>query len=126
MDHSELPSISDVERIASVEDPVLRNLQITQCYFEISRAFQTTISPGANWCTFATWASKQAGRTIRREDLVGHFQDQFQHSPELHAAVGALVRAVGSLGIHWDIPVLERRIVAVLDPSSAFHAPAMP
>jgi hypothetical protein len=23
----------------------------------------------ANWCTFATWASKQAGQTIRKEDL---------------------------------------------------------
>jgi hypothetical protein len=24
----------------------------------------------ANWCTFATWASKQAGQSIRREDLL--------------------------------------------------------
>src|SRR4051812_50188242 len=24
---------------------------------------------GANWCTYATWASRQAGSTIRGEDL---------------------------------------------------------
>jgi len=29
----------------------------------------TRCSPGANWCTFATWASRQAGQTIRQEDL---------------------------------------------------------
>ena len=27
---------------------------------------------GANWCTYATWASRQAGRTIRGEDLLEH------------------------------------------------------
>ena len=29
---------------------------------------------GANWCTFATWASRQAGRTIRGEDLLYRLQ----------------------------------------------------
>jgi hypothetical protein len=120
MAHLEHPSIADVERIASVADPVVRNLLITQCYFEISRAFRARIRPGANWCTFATWASKQAGRTVRREDLVGHFQDLFQHSPELQASVGALVRAVGALGIQWEVPVVERRIMAVVNPETAF------
>lgn len=120
MNHLAYPSIPDVERIANVEDPIVRNLQITQCYFEISRAFRAMVSPGANWCTFATWASKQAGQTIRREDLAGHFQDLFQHSPELQSAVRGLVRAAGALQVHWDIPVLERRIAALLDPSAAF------
>ena len=31
---------------------------------------------GANWCTFATWASRQAGRTIRGEDAIGYLQDR--------------------------------------------------
>src|SRR5687768_14211105 len=30
------------------------------------------IGEGANWCTYATWASRQAGRTIRGEDLLEH------------------------------------------------------
>ena len=29
----------------------------------------------ANWCTFATWASRQAGRTIRGEDAIGFIQE---------------------------------------------------
>src|ERR671919_1377411 len=64
------PTVAEVERIAALTDPVVRNLQITQCYCELSRAFAARTGGGpANWCTFATWASKQAGQTIRREDL---------------------------------------------------------
>jgi hypothetical protein len=66
---SVLPTRGDVERIASHADPVLRNLQITQCYHELSAAFAARLGGCANWSTFATWASKQAGLTIRKEDL---------------------------------------------------------
>ena len=68
------PTVAAVERIAALDDPVVRNLQITQCYSELSRAFAARIDGGpANWCTFATWASKQAGQTIRGEDLARAF-----------------------------------------------------
>ena len=50
-------------------EPVVRNLRITQCYHALSAAVAERISPGANWCTFATWASRQAGQTIRGEDF---------------------------------------------------------
>lgn len=63
------PTIDDVDRIANLKDPVMRNLQITQCYSELSRAFASRTGFSANWCTFATWASKQAGQSIRKEDL---------------------------------------------------------
>ncbi len=63
------PSPADVERIRGNADPVLRNLQITQCYHELSAALAQWTGPAANWCTFATWASRQAGQTIRKEDL---------------------------------------------------------
>ncbi|HYI96857.1 MAG TPA: hypothetical protein VEX68_25165, partial [Bryobacteraceae bacterium] len=33
-------------------------------------AFAARSGPGANWCTYATWASRQAGCTIRGEDLI--------------------------------------------------------
>jgi hypothetical protein len=58
-----------VDGIAAIGDPVVRNLRITQCYHELSHAIRTCVSPGANWCTFATWASRQAGQTIRGEDF---------------------------------------------------------
>lgn len=63
------PSIQSVDTIATHPNPVLRNLQITQCYYELSQAMTRRTGACANWCTFATWASKQAGQTIRKEDL---------------------------------------------------------
>ncbi|MES2880591.1 MAG: hypothetical protein V4676_00485, partial [Bacteroidota bacterium] len=63
------PTVTDVKTIAAITNPVLRNLQITQCYAELSTAFAQRTGPFANWCSYATWASKQAGQTIRTEDL---------------------------------------------------------
>jgi hypothetical protein len=63
------PSEADVARIAAIANPVVRNLEITDCYARLSRACAARTGPRANWCTFATWASRQAGRTIRSEDL---------------------------------------------------------
>ncbi|HSL70052.1 MAG TPA: hypothetical protein VK864_07395, partial [Longimicrobiales bacterium] len=58
-----------VRTIALLPDPVERNLRITQCYYELSKTIAARTAGGANWCTFATWASRQAGQSIRREDL---------------------------------------------------------
>jgi hypothetical protein len=68
------PSVADVDRIATLTDPVVRNLQITQCYQELSLAISARTGHHANWCTFAVWASKQAGQTIRKEDLARAFE----------------------------------------------------
>ena len=62
------PTVADVERIAALADPVVRNLQITQ-FAELSTAFASPDRAGANWCTFATWASRQAARRSTKEDL---------------------------------------------------------
>ena len=64
-----VPSVRDVDAIVACPDPVLRNLRITQAYHALSTAVARRLGPGANWCTFATWASKQAGQTIRGDDL---------------------------------------------------------
>ena len=40
-------TVADVERIAALSDPVVRNLQITQCYCELSRAFAARTGGGA-------------------------------------------------------------------------------
>ncbi|HWQ04453.1 MAG TPA: hypothetical protein VN452_03780 [Longilinea sp.] len=63
------PTIAEVERIINIPDAVLRNLQITLCYHDLSAVLASQTGALANWCTFATWASKQAGQTIRKEDL---------------------------------------------------------
>jgi len=62
-------TLSEIESIAALRDPVLRNLRITHCYAELSNSFAAYLPNAANWCTYATWASRQAGRSIRAEDL---------------------------------------------------------
>ena len=66
------PDVNDVERIAAIANPVIRNLEITYCYSRLAAAFAARGGAGANWCTYATWASRQAGGTIRGEDLFEH------------------------------------------------------
>lgn len=89
------PTPDDVARIAALEDPSARNLQITQCYADLSRGLAAQVEGEANWCTFATWASRQAGQTIRKEDLTVAFERLLGDSPEagwLIARFGALAR----------------------------------
>jgi hypothetical protein len=64
------PTIAEVRTICKIDDALVRNLRITECYHRLSLAFSERTGPGANWCTFATWASRQAGSTIRGEDLI--------------------------------------------------------
>jgi hypothetical protein len=57
-----------------MRSPVIRNLEITHAYGQLAADMARRTGQGANWCSFATWASRQAGRTIRGEDLIGHVQ----------------------------------------------------
>ena len=59
-------------RISAIRSPVLRNLEITYAYSLLAAQMETD---AANWCTYATWASRQAGRTIRGEDAIGFIQE---------------------------------------------------
>jgi len=65
--------VEDVRRVAAIANPVIRNLEITHCYSRLAAAFAAHRDEGANWCTYATWASRQAGRTIRGEDMLEQF-----------------------------------------------------
>ncbi len=69
------PDTAEVKAIVAVEDAVIRNLRITECYAQLSAAMRAQVGEGANWCTFATWASRQAGCTIRGEDLGDRLSD---------------------------------------------------
>lgn len=63
-------AVLDIDRICALQDAVLRNLLITQRYADLSHGLRTTIdSSNANWSTFATWASKTAGQSIRGEEV---------------------------------------------------------
>ena len=73
---SAAPDVAEVRRIAAIRGPVLRNLEITYCYSRLAAAVAARTGQGANWCTFATWASRQAGATIRGEDALGLLRDR--------------------------------------------------
>lgn len=92
-----IPTLAQVEAIAALNDPALRNLQITQCYQELSAGLLARTGGNANWCTFATWASKQAGQTIRREDLKRVLEGLLQTSPGPSLAVNDLAVTVRRL-----------------------------
>lgn len=63
-------TLADIARILADADPVRRNLWITYRYYELSRGVAGVVDDrNVNWSTFATWASKTVGRSIRSEDL---------------------------------------------------------
>lgn len=64
------PTVAEVRLISRIDEAIIRNLRITDCYYRLSTSFGERVGSGANWCTFATWASRQAGCTIRGEDAV--------------------------------------------------------
>jgi len=94
-----VPTPADIERIAQIGHPVVRNLQITACYQDLSLALATRTGKTANWCTFATWASRQAGQSIRGEDLRRKLQAVLHIDTRMQSIVillGALARERGT------------------------------
>lgn len=100
------PNVDELRGIAAMPDPAARNLRITHAYFQLSAATAERLPGGANWCTFAAWASRQAGQSIRREDLMVALTAGLQRDPaigrilgvagrgELLSATGAVLREI--------------------------------
>jgi len=111
------PSVAEIDATAAVPDPVLRNLRITAAYAQLSRAFAAWLPGGANWCTFATWASRQAGTTIRKEDIAhvvaDHLRARFAERPVLrhaHRVLGVSVERLSALAgeVTQGLPGVDR------------------
>ncbi|GAA3846314.1 hypothetical protein GCM10022243_10610 [Saccharothrix violaceirubra] len=122
------PTVGQVGLIAAWPDPVVRNLRITYCYHELSRSVAAWTGGSSNWCTYAVWASKQIGQTIRQEDLTRAVERLMAASPETAALVAAvregLRRAVPGHRLE-DTEKLVRDVVlavARLDAASAAGA----
>jgi hypothetical protein len=115
-----VPKVDEVDRIVRLNDPIVRNLQITQCYYEISQSVARFSGHSANWCTFATWASKQAGQTIRTEDLVRAFEERFYLSNEISALLENIVNDLSRLGARLEAHILKGAILRALNPAAAF------
>lgn len=88
--------LEDLNRIAKLGNPVIRNLLITQRYHDLSHELATVLGPSnANWSTFATWASKTAGLSIREQEVPLEFTQFLQQEAQLAARLEHFYRALG-------------------------------
>src|SRR5919197_870820 len=110
----------EVARIAARTDPVIRNLQITECYSRLAAAVADG-RPGANWFTFATWASRQAGSTIRGEDMLDLLQRELGRDAELLHPIASLWRALLRRGLLNRTSRLGRVLWSLHTPFDAFE-----
>ncbi|SDG26892.1 hypothetical protein [Chitinophaga filiformis] len=103
------PSMADIRRIALINNPVLRNVLITQSYYELSEIIMSRTGAVANWCTFATWASRQAGQSIRKEDLQRTLEARVDI--KLLKEFQALIAIASEMGIGSSISVRLHALV---------------
>jgi hypothetical protein len=115
------PDASEVRRIAAIANPVLRNLEITHCYSRLAAAFAARSGGGANWCTYATWASRQAGRTIRGEDLLEHLGRRLGERRWLLHPFASLWRALLRRGLFQRDTRIGRFTAELHTPFDAFE-----
>lgn len=62
-----------IDAAVRAPDPAHANLLITQVHHDLGLALRDWLGPGtgANFHAWATWGSREAGRTIRRDDVPG-------------------------------------------------------
>lgn len=112
-------TLADIERITREADPVLRNLQITQRYHDLSRALLPAGGPGsANWSTFATWASKTAGQSIRGEEVPRELLRALAAEAQFEATLDRLLRSVGLGFMRVDLDLFDVARAAVAEISA--------
>jgi hypothetical protein len=116
-----VPSADEVWRIAGISNPIIRNLEITHCYSRLAKAFAARSGEGANWCTYATWASRQAGRTIRGENLLEHFGHKLGDSRWLLHPIATLWRRLLRRGLFQRETRIGRLTAALHTPFDAFE-----
>jgi hypothetical protein len=112
---------ADVQRIAAIENPVIRNLEITYSYSRLAAAFAERTGKAANWCTYATWASRQAGETIRGEDLREHLERRLWEGRWLLHPVATLGRRLLKRGLFQPETRLGRLTAELHTPFDAFE-----
>jgi len=102
----------DVRRVVALDDqPVLRNLFITQGYHDVSEAIRArTGGADINWCTLGTWASKTAGAFIRDEEVPAVFRRLLEAPGPFQVAFDGLQRAL-SLGTGANLFEVARAIL---------------
>jgi hypothetical protein len=116
---------TDLADIAGMGDAVIRNLLITQRYHDLSRCLHEAIGgDDANWPTFATWASKTAGESIRGDEAPEFVRDLVERGTrhEQHDLLAAAVHRLvpGFVIEHTAIGAAAR--IALADVSTQIAA----
>jgi hypothetical protein len=112
------PTAEEVLRTAAIQDPVLRNLSITLGYHRLSAAMARVHLGRLNWCTFATWASRQAGRTIRGEDLRAGLEAALDQAG-LRTALEQVGFALRESGIDRKLNTVRTAVLQAVDYDAA-------
>jgi hypothetical protein len=115
------PGTAEIRRIAAIANPVLRNLEITEAYSRLAAAVAQRSYPCSNWCTFATWASRQAGRTVRGEDLLEELERELGRDAELLHPVATAWRRLVRRGLFQPDTRLGRAMRGLHTPFDAFE-----
>lgn len=110
-----IPTADDVARTALVQDMSERNRQVTDGYYLFSQRFRQALGDEATWPTLATWASAQAGRTIRKEDLLRELERRLGDSEAVRRLVDGPVKLAASYVLRsvLDLNPFERSSQAV-------------
>jgi hypothetical protein len=116
-----VPTEQNVAHIAAIQDRVIRNLEITACYAQLATAMRARLGAGADWCTFATWASRQAGSTIRGEDLHERLARRLGRHARLLEPLQSIYRALLRKGLFNPESRLGRAVAAIHTPFDAFE-----
>jgi hypothetical protein len=115
------PTPTEVTEIVALQDRLVRNLRITDCYARLSSSVRALNGDGANWCTFATWASKQAGCTIRGEDLGDRLCDFARQGWLFRHPARSLWRTLLRRGLFDSRSRVGRLVHAINTPFDAFE-----
>ena len=75
----------------------------------------------ANWCTFATWASKQAGQTIRGEDLLDRIEAHSRSDAQLLHPIRSFWSWLVRRGLFSPETRIGRIVHAIHSPFDAFE-----
>lgn len=114
-------SQQEVATIADLGDPILRNYRITESYHQLSRLVAQRTGAAANWCTFATWASRQAGQTIRKEDLLQLLEEYVTHDTAYESLLKELGGALMAKGAVIANKGIGKLIWSLLGPEQALE-----
>jgi hypothetical protein len=116
-----VPSVETVDRIRLIDRAPLRNLHITQAYHSLASALAARTGGGTNWCVFATWASRQAGQTIRSEDLLETLRARLRLPAQWLHPIHSLWRMLLTRGLYDPRTRLGRVVRAIQGPLDPFE-----